>query len=320
MRMAWGGRGWCGLLAVLCATGGARAYEPDVTFKSFVVLPATTEDAKKLPDWQLGWHYLVQERMREMPGIQVFRFEDAAELVEQFQAGKLDVTTIANRNLIAQRFGADLVIALSYKRGGDEGWEVSASLIDPTAGPKPVAEIPAASGRSPSAVVDQLVIAILKTALSEKVVGLPPYETEVTDLGEFDRLARVVTLWPYCRKADAARGQLEKALEVLTRVIRGAKLGLLYQRYTYCHIAGTKGAAWITPVMAWAQQRTQRDARSNLVYGEALAATGDDLKAADYLSKAANLSRGGLPAVCALAVLLMHTSTMRLGLAASTLA
>ncbi len=93
-------------MALLLVT--AAGAQNNVRFRTFAVLPAVNQTTnKRIVVWQLGWQYLIQERIRELPGLEVRRLELAPDLLTQYQAGKLDPSTIAARNQIAQAVGAE---------------------------------------------------------------------------------------------------------------------------------------------------------------------------------------------------------------------
>ncbi|NUQ00055.1 MAG: tetratricopeptide repeat protein [Armatimonadetes bacterium] len=285
-----------GLLAV-----GAHAQNK-VPFYSFAVLPAVNQSGNtKIGGWAMGWQYLVQERIRELPGLRVARLQEAPDLLGEYQGGKLDVSTIAVRNRFAEALAADRLVALFITRSGEE-WELKAELIDPAAGPKPIAETPPVAGAAPLVLVDGLVTEILKAALAVGKVTLPTNDTETINPREFDLLNSSLWLWGFSGKENAARGQLDKAVELLARAASlPARYAPLVGRYSEAMIAAGKHAEAVAPVQRWAQSRKNRDARVGLILGNVLMAAGRNDEAVTELVRAAELSKGSLPTVSALA-------------------
>ncbi len=299
------GRLWraSGVLALvgLIAASGARA-QVGVPFHTVTVLPAVNQTGeRRLGVWSLGWQYLIQERIRELNGIEVARFQDAPDLVEAFQAGKLDISTIAVRNQVAQALGADILIAPVMLKGPDE-WEVRADVIEPATGPKPIAEIPATKGANALVVTDQIVGAALKAVLKVGDVPLPAYPPDPIDAREVEAVVYSLWLWPFCNPTEAKRGQLDKAFEQITRsATRPARFWMVHQRYLQIATAMGKGAEASSVVLRWATPLKLRDARAALLGGQANLAAGKDGEAKTWLVGAANLSKGAIPAVDAVA-------------------
>lgn len=288
--------------ALLLTVGVAGAQNTSVPFRTITVLPAKNASGDgKLGVWTIGWQYLIQERIRELPGLKVARFQDAPELVEQLQAGKLDVSTIAVRNQVTAALKCDALIAPTIVGRTDEQWELKAELIEPAVGPKPTTEV-TASGTLPLVLVDQIVVDMLKAALRVPKVELEPYGSEEIDAQEMQGLVASLWMWPYVRPEDAQRGQLDRAQQLLSRAVTRARFFVTYQRFAMVQIAAGKAAEALPPIEKVARQSgNSKQARHKLLVGETLAAAGRDNDAIEHLIEAAKLSKGSLPAVNALA-------------------
>lgn len=299
-RLAGVRRRWWVIWLAGLVVGSAWGQGATVPYRSLVVLPVANEtDSKRLVVWSLAWQILLQSRLRELPGIRVPELQTRPELIEQFAGGKLDVTTIAVRNQIAAELDADLLLAVTMLTGPPE-WQLKAELIQPAVGPKPIFELPPITGEVPTVLVDTIVVAALKAALGVPDVTLAPYQPEPT-AAQINQFASVYYLWPYRYPEDAQRGQLEKAVEQLTRLVRTpGGFWLTYWYYAQVMVAAGKGAEAAPVIQRWWGQR-KREARANLLYGELLAALKRDSEAIPPLIEAANQSRGSLPAVDALA-------------------
>ncbi len=302
-------RGWARLaVALLVMTAGAAtAQKFDKPFHTVIVLPATTASkSERLAPWTLGWQYLIQERLREFPGIDVPRLQSQSAFVDQWLAGTLDVTKMATRVEIAKAFGADLVIAPAIVAGPPE-WSVKIDLITPKVGPGPK-ELVVAKAASPTGVVDLAAVAILKAAFNEDNITLEPWSTATTGTtvaevpaAAVSEFVRVFELWPYTEKADAGKGKLDQALLGLQTLAKaGSPLWLMYQRAAMCTIAAGKPQLGLAGVTPWAGRET-RGSRAHLLLGQLNAAAGNDNAAVDALSKAANNSHGAIAPVTALA-------------------
>lgn len=299
---------------VLMAASAAPAQKFDKPFHTVVVLPATTTSkSDRMAPWTLGWQYLIQERLREFPGIDVPRLQSQSDFVDQWQAGTLDVTKMAVRDQIAKAFGADLIVAPAIVAGPPE-WAVKIDLIDTKVGPEP-RELVTAKGALPTSVVDSAAVAILKAVFAEDNITLEPWSaaTAVAGAAPVDIPAAAVSqfvatfsLWPYTEKADAGKGKLDQALLSMEALARGGSpLWLMYQRAAMCTIAAGKPQLGLAGLQNWAGRET-RGTRSHLLVGQLQVASGNDAAAAPELLQAANNSRGSIPAVTALAGCLKH--------------
>ena len=297
-------RGRRGLLllllgAMLVTSAGAQS---SLKFHTFAVLPAVNETGnRRIVIWQLGWQYLIQERIRELPGLEVRRLERAPELLTQYQAGKLDPSTIAVRNQIAEAVGAEYLIAPVIVSEGD-AWELKADLIQPATGPKPVASVGPFTGEKSLAVVDQLVTAVLKAALNVPEVTLQDHNVGDADEREISAAVASVWLWPFNSPEYAKEGQLDKALPVLTRYVgKPSQLWFTYQRFLEMKRASGAAKEAAQAMQRWAQTRQTRDPLVNLLMGEAQVADGNAEAAKIWLVRAADQSKGSLASVRALA-------------------
>lgn len=288
------------LLSLFLVT--AAGAQNNLRFRTFGVLPAINKtENKRIIIWTLGWQYLIQERLRELPGLEVRRFELAPDLLTQFQAGKLDPSTIAVRNQIAQTLGADLLIAPTIT-GEGETWQLTADLLEPATGPKPVASVGPFTGAASLAVVDQLVTAVLKEALKVPEVTLPDHNVADADEKEIAAAVATIWLWPFNSPEHAKLGQLDKAPPLLARYVgRPSQLWLTYQRNIEVQLAAGNAKDLTTTMQRWASLRQTRDPLANLLMGQALLAAGNAADAKAWLVRAADQSKGSLAAIRTLA-------------------
>jgi len=288
------------LLSLLLVT--AAGAQNNLRFRTIGVLPAINETGnKRIIIWQLGWQYLIQERIRELPGLEVRRLELAPDLITQYQAGKLDPTTIAVRNQVAEALGAELLIA-PVITGEGENWTLTADLLEPATGPKPVASFGPFTGAASLAVVDQLVTAVLKEALKVPEVTLPDHAVADADEREIASAVASVWLWPFSSPEHAKLGQLDKAAPVLARYVgKPSQLWLTYQRTLETARAAGAAKDLVSQMQRWATIRQTRDPLANLLMGQALLANGDAATAKAWLIRAADQSKGSLASIRALA-------------------
>ena len=286
-----------GLLLALCA--GLAEAQDRVPYHCLTVLPAvnaTTE--KRLIVFGLSWQLLLQERLRELPGIQVVQLQDYPDLIEGFAGHKFDVTKLETRNQIAEQTGADTLLAVTITAGPPQ-WGLKAELIQPAVGPKPMAELPPVSGELPTVLGDAIVTNALKALLNVPEVTLEPYVPEVTG-DMFQKFSYALWLWPYASPDDATKGQLAKSSPSLQRLVAGDQLQLAYRQFMLAKLAEGKGAE-ASSVLTKYCQKHKREARAQFLLGEYLARQHQDLDALKPLTDAANKSKGSYATVTALA-------------------
>lgn len=283
---------WLGVCVAPATPGAARPY------RVCAVLPAINEPGnERLAPWSLGWQALLQERLRECPGIRVARLSTAPAVIEAFVGGKFDPATEDSRRAVAAALGADLLVAPRIV-GGPPTWQLAARLHDLTAGT--TVDLPPAGGALPVSVVDTLALAVLRTALAEPALDLPPWVPDEIPPRYINQFVHNLTLWPYSEKSEARRGQLSAALLDLTNLgTTGSPFWLTWLRFEQTALAAGKAPLAVKVLAPWAAQHPD-EARAQLLLGQAYLAAGQDTEAASALGRAATLSQFAEPPVLAL--------------------
>jgi len=183
-----------------------------------------------------------------------------------------------------------------------ETWQLTADLLEPATGPKPIASVGPFTGAASLAVTDQLVTAILKAALNVSEVTLPDHNVTDVDEREISAAVASIWLWPFHAPEHAKLGALDKAAPLLARFVgKPSQLWLTYQRNLEIQRAAGTAKDVPSTMQRWATVRQTRDPLVNLLMGEALLARGDAADAKPWLVRAADQSKGSLASLRALA-------------------
>lgn len=289
------------LALCLALAGGVAAQE--VPFRTIIVLPAKNNtESNRLSYFAPAWQYLIQERLRLLPGLHTPRLSENPTALGEAMNRRFDPEDAAARDRAAAPFYADLIL-LPVMAAGAPDWEIGMRVYRPGTA-EPVADIPAAKGTDPAVVGDNVLTAALQQALSQPSLALAANPDTAIREDDFRLLASWIYRWPFC---DADQGNLPRdgtakqlADQITKDFLWRSQFSLVVQHAVFCYVAAGDGAAAVRAAQTYAQRRT-REARARYLHGVALAGSGDQAAAIEHLTEAANLTKGAVQMVDALA-------------------
>jgi tetratricopeptide (TPR) repeat protein len=282
-------------LVLVCLALAVPVAAAEPVCRAIAVLPAEVPARnERLAPWALGWQYLLQERLREAPGVVVPRLQQAPRLLDDYLAGRLVPSTPEGRKLVGAALEADWLLAPTVGDGPLE-WNVRVQIVDLATGR--AQDLEPATGRDPTVVADAVVEAVLAAALGEAAPTLEPWAAAEIPPRDVNQLVAQLALWPYTERADAGKGQLATVLAQTANLpTTGSPLWLAYQRFVMTACAAGKAPQALQVVRPWAARQADF-ARAHLLLGISLTANGRGEEAAAAFGRAAEKSRFALPAV-----------------------